>query len=699
MPLKKILLKPGVNKENTRYTTEGGWYDMDKVRFRQGTPEKIGGWLRISTYTFLGVCRALWNWVTLGGINLMAVGTNLKYYLELGGIYNDITPIRSTVTLNGPFTASTGSYTITVADNSHGCRTGDFVTFSGAVSLGGAITATVLNQEYQVTVLNANSYTITAAVQATSGDTGHGGASVVAAYQLNTTPEYQLPINGWGAGPWGLGTWGNGESNLVPIRIWSQNNFGQDLIFGPRGGAIYYWSATSGVTVRAVNLNSKGGTVTITNASPAVVTLSTVLATGTPVTFSSTSTLPTGITAGTTYYLENVATDLTCNISLSPGGALVNTSSAGSGTFSIATLGDVPIYQNYVTVSDVSRFVIAFGCNDYGSSVQDPMLVRWSDQEDALNWTPTATNQAGSLRLSHGSQIITAIQNRQEIVVITDSSVYSMQYLGPPYVWSAQLLADNISIVGQNAWAIASGVIYWMGVDKFYKYDGRVQTMRCDLRQYIFNDINSNQNLQIFASTNEGFNEVWWFYCSANSVVVDKYVVYNYAEDIWYYGTMGRTAWIDSGLRAYPIAATYSNNLVYHENGVDNNQTSITEAINAYISSSEFDIDDGHNFGFIWRILPDITFRGSQGASQPQVTMSLIPLNSSGSGYTTPPSVGGLDNGAVTRITTVPVEEFTGYVYIRVRGRQLVFKIESNQIGTAWQLGAPRIDIRPDGRR
>ena len=399
MPLKKILLKPGVNKENTRYTTEGGWYEADKVRFRQGTPEKIGGWERISTYTFLGVCRALWNWVTLGGLNLMAVGTNLKYYLELGGIYNDITPVRSTVTLNGPFTAVNGSYTITVADTSHGCNNGDFVTFSGAVSLGGAITATVLNQEYQVTVTSPNEYTITTAVQATSGDTGHGGSSVVAAYQLNTTPAYQLPINGWGAGPWGLGTWGNGQSNLVSIRLWSQNNFGQDLVFGPRGGGMYYWTADDGVTTRAVNLNSLGGTVGISNASPTVITLTTVLANGTPVKFASTGTLPTGISASTTYYLENVAANLTCNISTSPGGSLVNTSSAGNGTFSIATLVDVPIYQNYMVVSDVSRFVIAFGCNDYGSVIQDPMLVRWSDQEDALNWTPTATNQAGILKI------------------------------------------------------------------------------------------------------------------------------------------------------------------------------------------------------------------------------------------------------------------------------------------------------------
>jgi len=327
------------------------------------------------------------------------------------------------------------------------------------------------------------------------------------------------------------------------------------------------------------------------------------------------------------------------------------------------------------------------------------MLVRWSNQESVTEWLPASTNQAGSVQFSHGSQIVSAIQARQEIVVFTDSSVYSLQYVGAPIVWSSQLLGDNISIYGPNAVALGSGTVYWMGVDKFYKYDGRIQTLRCDLRQYIFSDINKSQNLQVFASTSEGFNEVWWFYCSAGSYTVDKYVVYNYAEDIWYYGLMGRTAWLDSGLRDYPLAATYAYNLVNHEEGVDDNITGTPVAIAALISSSEFDIEDGHNFGFIWRVLPDMTFRDSDGDLTPQATMTLIPMQNSGSGANNPRSTAGTSNATIQRIATAPIEEFTGQVYIRVRGRQLIFQMESNRLGTQWQLGAPRIDIKTDGRR
>jgi hypothetical protein len=358
----------------------------------------------------------------------------------------------------------------------------------------------------------------------------------------------------------------------------------------------------------------------------------------------------------------------------------------------------VPLYQNFLLVSDASRFVIVFGTNEIGDTILDPMLIRWSDQEDPVQWTPAITNQAGSVRLSHGSRIVTALQSRQEILVYTDASLYSLQYLGPPFVWSSQLLADNISIVGPNSAAIASGVTYWMGVDKFYKYDGRVQTLRCDLREYIFSDINQAQYEQVFASTNEGFNEVWFFYCSQNSNTIDKYVVYNYVEDIWYYGYMARTAWLDSGLRNYPIAATYNRNVVNHEQGVDDNATGTTLPIEAYITSSEFDIGDGHNFGFVWRILPDITFRGST-ATNPQATMYLKPLRNSGSGYNDPESVAGSNSGAVTRTAVIPVEQFTGQINTRVRGRQMAFKIDSTALGVTWQLGAPRMDIRPDGRR
>lgn len=618
MSLKKLQQKAGVNRENTRYTNEAGYYVSDKVRFRQGTPEKIGGWQRISATTFLGLCRSLWNWVTLGGQNLLGVGTNLKFYIESGGAYNDITPLRATETLgSNPFATVSGSTTVTVTDAAGGYINGDFVTFSGATAVAGLD----LNGEYQLSTIGTSTttYTITAASAANATTTG-GGASVSAAYQVNVGTAFAIPLVGWGAGAWGTGTWGIGTASVSQMRIWSQANFGEDLIFAPNGGEIYIWKANTSLTTR---------------------------------------------------------------------GELIS---------GLVGANEVPSVQNFILISDASRFTFAFGCNDYSTATQNPMLIRWSDQEDYLEWGPAATNQAGSLQLSHGSRIVTALQSRQEILVWTDSSLYSMQYQGPPAVWGAQLLGDNLSIAGPNAAAIASGVTYWMGIDKFYKYDGRTQTLRCDLRQYIYNDINLDQATQFFASTNEGFNEVWFFYCSANSTVIDKYVTYNYQEDVWAYGTMGRTAWLDSGLRNYPMAATYSYNIVYHENGNDDNETGTTLPINAVIETTEFDIDDGDHFGFVWRILPDITFRGSDTAS-PQVTMTLIPMQNSGSGYNDPISLGGNSSATVVRTATVPIEEFTGQVYVRVRGRQMILKIESTQLGCAWQLGSPRLDIKQDGRR
>jgi hypothetical protein len=686
MPLKKILLKPGVNKENTRYTNENGWYVSDKIRFRQGTPEKLGGWQRISANTFLGICRSLWNWVTLGFLNLVGLGTNLKYYIEQSGAYYDITPIRRTVTLGAdPFTAN-GTTTVVVTDTSHGATNDDFVTFSGATGT----YASLLNGEFQLTYLTVNTYSITVTSAIPAGS--YGGSAVVAAYQVNTGPAIQTPLTGWGAYFYGFGGWGTGTPFLSdPLRIWSANNWGEDLIFGPRGGGLYYWDATNGVSTRGVNVNTLGGTVTLTIASPCVITLSNLLAEGTAIQLATTGSLPTGLSTGTTYYLRNVD-GATANLSATPTGAVINTSGSQSGTQSISLLIDVPTLQNYILVSDTSRFVLLFGTTDYGSATLDPMLIRWSNQESVIDWYPGDLSQSRSLVLSHGSEIVTALQTRQEIVVWTDSSLYSLQYVGAPIVWSSQLLGDNISIVSQNATAIASGRVFWMGVDKFYVYDGRVQTLRCDLRRHIFGNINQGQNQQIFAGTNEGFNEVWWFYCTANSTVVDAYVVYNYVEDIWYYGSMERTAWIDSGLRDYPVAATYSNNLVNHEYGVDDNETGTTLPIEAYIESAEFDIEDGEKFGFVWRMVPDLTFQGST-AETPQVTMTMYGMNGSGSGFNTEAAK------AVARTSTVTIEQFTNIVYTRIRGRQMIMKISSDGLGTTWQLGAPRIDIRPDGRR
>ena len=615
MPLKKLLLKAGVNRENTRYTSEGGWYECDKIRFRQGTPEKIGGWQRISSTTFQGVCRSLWNWVTLGSQNLIGVGTNLKFYLENGGAYNDITPLRATVVLTDPFETTSGSPIVTVTDASGGYADGDFVTFSGASAVGGL----TLNDEYQITLtIVANEYTIDAGANASSSATG--GGTVTAAYQINVGTAFAIPLVGCGASSWGSGTWGVGSVSTNSIRLWSQSNFGEDLIFGPRGGAIYYWDATSGLTSRAVELSTLAGA-------------------------------------------SNVPTD-----------------------------------QNFVEISDINRFVFAFGANEFASATVNPMLVRWSDQGNALNWTPSATTQAGFLTLSRGSKLVTAKQSRQEVLVWTDSALYSMQYVGAPVVWAAQLVGENISIAGQNAVAYANGVAYWMGKDKFYKYDGRTTPLRCDLRQFIFNDFNTQQYDQVVAGTNESYHEIWWFYCSTDQTTSDRYVVYNYMEDVWYYGTMSRSAWLDSGLRDHPLGATYSSNLVNHEQGVDDNENATTLPIHAYVASAEFDLDDGHQFAFIWRILPDIRFDGSTSGS-PSATMTLLPLANSGSGYSDPASVGGNNAQAVTRTAVLPVEQFTGQIYTRVRGRQLAMKVESTGLGVTWQLGAPRLDMRPDGRR
>jgi hypothetical protein len=855
MPLQKLQFRPGVNREGTTLSNEGGWFDCDKIRFRSGYPEKIGGWQRDtgSYYTtvptttlvsggtsnavpvtnsgaYWGVAKALWNWINLTGYNLLAVGTNLKYYIQnsSGGAYNDVTPIRA-LTAAGEitFAATSGSATLIVTDAGNGVQIGDFVCFSGAVSLGGNITAAVLNQEYQVqTVTSNNTYTITATATANGSDSGNGGSAVVGNYQLTTGNTTFTYGTGWGAGGYGGSTgpsastalsgtlaaiaftsstaaltttsttvsvvstsgftatgsilietevisytgvtattftgctraasgtvaaahvtalgvsqyttgvtinctsasvfaasgviyigsegisysgktgtsftgctraangttpsahasadlisqfastatgWGSAATTGIGIqlRLWSQSNYGEDLVFNPRGGSMYYWA---------------------NNASPNVYDRGQILKAGTAVATKSGSFTP----------------DSTC-----------------------------PSIANFVLVSDSSRFTFAFGCNDASGvlfpAAQDPMLVRWSDQNTLATWTPAISNQAGDVRLSHGSTIITAIQTRQEILVLTDSAIYSFQYLGAPYVWGNQILADNISIVSPNAVSVVNNVTYWMGADKFYMYSGRVETLPCALRQYIYGNINLNESFQIHCGTNEGYNEIWWFYPSitgtnpdggnaaytaANpNTIIDRYVIYNHLERTWYYGTMNgvgnstygtvrpRTAWLDSPLRAEPMAAIgylsggYTNGaVVYHETTVDNNETNTPTAIDSYVQSSDFDIGDGHNFGFVWRLIPDITFDGSTSAA-PSTNFTVRPRQNPGANYGSSdnPFVNSAQSYAST--TTYNVQQFTQQVYVRIRGRQMAFKISSSDLGTQWQLGSPRIDVRPDGRR
>jgi len=643
MPLQKLQFRPGVNRESTTLANEGGWFESDKVRFRSGSAEKIGGWVAdtgttTSTLTppagsFWGICRSLWNWITLSSYNLLGVGTNLKFYIQsgTGGSFYDVTPIRSTTAAGDvTFAATNGSTTLTVTDAAHGAQANDFVTYSGAVTLGGVITAAVLNKEYQVVAVTSNNvYTITSAVAANASDVGNGGGATVGAYQITTGSAVYTVSVGWGSGGWGgINTgytstgWGSaapaGVGLGVQLRLWSQSNYGEDLIFNPRGGGLYYWD---------------------TNPNPTIFDRGTLL-----------------------------------------------------------TAGDTPDICNFVMVSDASRFVICFGVNDYGSAVQNPMLIRWSDQEDYTQWTPSVTNQAGSYTLSHGSAVITALQARQEILVWTDAALYSMQYLGAPFVWGFQILADNLSIVGPNAVASANNVVYWMGVDKFYMYSGRVETLPCTLRSYVYNDINMSQAFQFFAGTNEGFNEIWWYYCSATSTTIDKYVVYNYLERVWYYGTLARSAWLDSPLRVEPMATTYGNQLVYHETGVDDGTTNPPSPITAYVQSADFDIGDGHNFGFVYRIIPDVTFDGST-VNAPTLDFTVRPRQFPGTNYGNANNPSVISSISYAGQRTYNVQQFTEQVYVRIRGRQMAFKVSSDTLGTAWQLGVPRIEVRADGRR
>jgi hypothetical protein len=781
MPLQKLQFRPGVNREGTTLSNEGGWFDCDKVRFRSGYPEKIGGWQRdggtpltteptstfvsggtstaasVPTGVYWGIAKSLWNWINLTGYNLLSVGTNLKFYIQnsLGGNYNDVTPIRltNTATANAFTTATStnsGGYTtVTVTDAGHGAQANDFVnivplntTLNGAIN--SSVTSIVLtsatgfpatgsifidsecitytgistntltgctrgtngttaashltltavyaapngvliNGEYQVvTYVSSSQYTIKVAGTATASSTP--AVSATFNYQITTGNTTFTYGTGWGAGGWsGVTTgyastgWGSpapaGLGIGVQLRLWSQSNYGEDLIFNPRGGAMYYWA---------------------NNASPNV-------------------------------YDRGQIIKASTSITLKGGGTITPDSTC-------------PSVANFVLVSDSSRFVFAFGTNDPsgsttgGSTVQNPLLIRWSNQQEVGTWLPSITNQAGSITLSHGSVIVTAIQTRQEILVLTDAAIYSFQYLGAPYVWGTQLLADNISIVSPNAASVVNNVTYWMGADKFYMYSGRVETLPCALRQYIYGNINLTESFQIHSGTNEGYNEIWWFYPSitgttstgANGTgtsgspnsLIDRYVIYNHLERTWYYGTLNgstirpRTAWLDSPLRAEPTAAigytandssgqpsTYTNGaVVYHETTVDNNETSTPLAIESYVQSSDFDIGDGHNFGFVWRLIPDITFDGSTSAA-PSTNFTVRPRQNPGANY------GSSDNPYVNSAlsfastTTYNVQQFTQQVYVRIRGRQMAFKISSSDLGTQWQLGAPRIDVRPDGRR
>ena len=701
MPLQKLAFRPGTNRESTNYGNEGGWYQTNKVRFRSGMPEKIGGWtkdagalattiagvetkiLTPSTGTLWGIARSLWNWVTLNGYNLVSVGTNQKFYIQNGngGSFYDVTPITgdppaAKVVASNAFTTTASAsglnryVTVTCNVTGYNGQTDDFVTISGVASAVNGIPAANLNQEFQITYVSGTTFTIQVYVASTVTVTAATTGAANFAFQISTGSAVYTVGVGWGAGGWSGTTtgytstgWGDaapaGLGIGIQLRLWSESNYGEDLVFNPRGGPIYYW---------------------VVDATPSIFNRAQVLS------------------AGNTNTQNSYAywdADATC-----------------------------PTVCNFVLVSDSSRFTIAFGTNDptgvYATTALDPMQVRWSDQEDLLTWTPAITNQAGDYRLSHGSSIITAQQTRQEILVFTDSAIYSMQYLGPPYVWSFQILGDNISIAGPNAVASATNITYWMGLDQFYMYSGRVEILPSTLREYVFTDINRSQSFQFMSGTNEGYNEVWWQYCSTNSNVIDRYVIYNYKDNVWYYGdwdnyagaNQGRTAWLDSALRAAPMATTYgaaggSTNalLVYHESGVDDATVNPAVPIVANVQSSDFDIGDGNNFGFVWRLIPDLTFDGSN-VNQPTAYFTAIPRTFPGAAYGPSNAPGVTSTQNYQNQITYNIQQFTQQVYVRIRGRQMAFKVSSGTTGSAtdglgvqWQLGAPRIDIRPDGRR
>jgi hypothetical protein len=722
MPLQKLQFRPGLNREGTDYANEGGWYDADKVRFRSGFPEKIGGWTRMATAQFLGYARSLWNWIALNGSNYLGVGTEVKYYIEYGGTYNDITPVtRNSTGLSNPLTIVSGSNQMTVVDATYQPSVGDYLTISGASTIGSSnVTANVINTEFSVTSLvNATAYKVTLSV--TANASGTGGGTVAIAYQqpigLNT---YTLGT-GWGAGPWpDFGTTTvltnpfttNGTTTVTVAHAAHGLANGAAVIFS---GA----SATGGIPADLLNTLFYP---TIVNA--AAYTITTQISANASVTGGGTVTVYAesgargwgeGFSSGIGQQLrlwsnDNYGQDLV----IAPRGGSVFYWVAANGLATraqyLSTLSTaagfngayVPSATLQVLASAIQRFVICLGANPYDpmttATTFDPMLVRWSDQENPYEWVPDITNQSGEFRLSSGSFIMQAKATRQEILVWTDSALYSMQYLGPPYVWGFNILMDNISVMSPNSMITINNVTYWMGVDKFYMYSGRVETLPCSLRQYVFNDINKDQAYQIFCGGNEGYNEVWWFYCSTNSNTVDKYVIYNYLDRVWYYGTLARTAWLDSGIRQYPMSADYNSRILFQESAVDDVSGVEPLPFTAYIQSSDFDIGDGHNFGFVWRILPDVNFNGSN-INNPQVTMTVKPRINSGAPYgvSNSPDVISANNYGASSVYNV--QEFTGQVYTRLRGRQMAFRIESTTLGVAWQLGSPRIDIRNDGRR
>ena len=615
MPYVKRIFTPGINREGTAYDNEDGWFDCNLVRFRNGHVEKIGGWEKLSDDTYLGTSRALHNWMSLGSNLYLGLGTTFKYYIKDGTVYNDVTPIRATTTNGIVFAATNGSSTITATDNAHGAVTGDFVTLAGAASLGGLITAAVLNQEYQIaSVPTVDTYTFVATATANGSDTGNGGSGVDGVYQINVGLNVYVPSAGWGAGTWGSSTFGstNALTATGQLRLWTHDNFGENLIINPRGGGLYRWVQDDGTSTRAVELSSITG----------------------------------------------------------------------------ANL--VPTFALQVITSEIDRHLIVLGADPISGSSRsgaiDPMLIAFSDQENELEFEPIISNTAGSLRLSSGSQIVGAVKSRQEIVIFTDTSVYSMQFVGPPLTFAVNLINEATGLIGPKAAVTADSGIYFMSYGSFYLYNGTVEKLPCSVQSYVFSDLNNGQAYKIHGFSNSENNEIGWFYPSASASEIDRYVIYNTQEKIWYYGQLERTSWLDSGVVSYP-QATKDNYLYQHEIGYDDDGTAMT---NVFVESSDFDLDDGDRFTSISSVIPDIRFL--QDTNDGSVNIVTKTRNYPGQSLTT---------RATSEITSS-----TTKANIRARGRQAVLRVESNDdqsgvgnVSLGWRLGATRINIKTDGRR
>jgi len=730
MPLKQFKFTPGINRDQTNYANEGGWWAADKVRFLSGYPQKLGGWVRYTTTIYRGVCRAMYNWAVQGGYNLLALGTNSKVYVESGGTLHDITPIRQTfgpgeanncfTTLNFPSTPKIVLVTIT----NHGAGVGDFVTFSGVVGPIGGVPQSDFNKEFEVlTVPTGNTFTIAVTTDATSTVTG-GGTEITAAFQLSSGYGTAVGGYGWGAPPWGGNSTpptGWGIAGYTPIyrqiRLQYFDNFNRDLIYNIRGGDIYYWEFDPNLEERSVLLSSK--TVpyvpAVNNVIQNAVEVYAYGDVGTVFVRAQGASPPaypravvgfgevgTVVTSGTTTIVSGVNTSATI-------GTVV--------VVAVSAALSVPRKVTQILTDDANNFVLAFGCTPFGDENGDanPLLIRWCSQGDVLNWAPNVDigiSTAGYLEIQSGSGIVQAVQNYGEILVFTSSSLTSIQFVGPASpvygsssvaTYTQKLVSADISVIGPRAILANNNILYWMGVDKFYIYNGRVETLPCTLRQHVFDNINYAQTDQITCGANQKYNEIWWFYCSASSFEIDSYVIFNYVENIWYYGTcsdnMVRTAWLDSSLRQYPQAAGGLDSYIYnHEIGHDADDLPFT----SYIESSNVDVEDGDQFVLLRRIIPDVTFDGSTPAPgvNPSVDFTVMSRNFPGSNYADTNAEGQEPSRAIVRTTTVPVEQYTHQVFVRVRSRQMALRIESSAIlGVSWQLGNPRFDLRLDGRR